>query len=181
MKINHPKKVSKEAILTHIASGPVSIYPLKDWKLLFSLFFLLIMITILFYAGWTEKDYVMFGVGIICLLFFGPAAFFVLKKMFSQQPSLIISAQGIDDQSSLLKCGFVPWSEISDYGVMEIGNQWFFGFNVKHPERFQSSVGWVEKLRKKNANLYQFEMQIPQSFISLNVEDLFWIVEQKLK
>src|SRR5665647_1362036 len=55
---------------------------------------------------------VLFIVGLASILFFGLVGFFIFKKLFDNSPGLIISAEGVFDNSSGVSAGFVPWTDI---------------------------------------------------------------------
>ena len=65
----------------------------------------------LFNTVFRSKELV-FMVGIACVLFFGLASFYLFKKLFDNRPGLIISTDGIYDNSSATPVGLIEWKDI---------------------------------------------------------------------
>ena len=43
----------------------------------------------------------------------------LFKKMFDRKPGLVLSSLGITDNSSVHSAGFIPWAEISGFGIYQ--------------------------------------------------------------
>ena len=66
---------------------------------------------------------VIFISGIAALLFFGTTAAISLKKIMQRIPGLIISKEGIYDNSSAITIGLIKWEDLVDIGVVEVQKQ----------------------------------------------------------
>jgi len=79
---------------------------------------------------------VVFIVGLACILFFGLMGFFIFKKLIDNSPGLIISDDGVFDNSSGVSVGFVPWTDILEIKETKVLNQTFINLVVKNPQDY---------------------------------------------
>jgi hypothetical protein len=79
---------------------------------------------------------VVFIVGLVSILFFGLVGFFIFKKLFDKSPGLIITAEGVFDNSSGISAGFVPWTDIVEIKETKVVNQLFINLVVKNPQDY---------------------------------------------
>jgi hypothetical protein len=63
---------------------------------------------------------IIFLAGCIAIVFFGFVGFLLLKKLIDNTPGLIISENGITDNSSGVPAGFIPWSDIVALAIERI-------------------------------------------------------------
>ncbi len=68
--------------------------------------------------GWVAIFIALFGC--LGLVFFVPLLFFLLIALITQKPALIISEEGMQDNSQLYGGGFIKWEEIEK---MTVGNK----------------------------------------------------------
>jgi hypothetical protein len=54
------------------------------------------------------------AIGVDCLVIFGGAVVYFGRRMARPQPVLIVSRQGITDNSTAHTPGFVPWDKVAD-------------------------------------------------------------------
>jgi hypothetical protein len=92
--------------------------------------------------------------GAASILFFGLLAFHFSKKVFNSLPALIISEEGIVDNSSGTCAGFVPWTDINGIKETKIGNRMFINIVVKDPGLYidRQESGFKKRIMRMNYN-----------------------------
>ncbi len=74
--------------------------------------------------------------GWAALLFFGFALVFVVRSSLHSKPALIISNEGITENSTAMKPGLIPWEEITGLQEVRVSGQFLFVIFVKDPEKY---------------------------------------------
>ena len=90
--------------------------------------------------------------GVVVMVFFGACGFFILKKLGDKKPGVIISDEGITDQSNASSIGFIPWADVEAIKVLDVINQKFVGITVKNPEHYISLQTSFRKRKLLQAN-----------------------------
>lgn len=85
------------------------------------------------------------SIGMMSIIFFGLCGVIGVKKLFDKKPGLILSANGIVDNSSGVSAGFIPWSEIVGFDIFEVQRQKMLIVKVTHPERYIEVGGSVKR------------------------------------
>jgi hypothetical protein len=96
------------------------------------------------------------AVGLACVLFFSWVGYFISRKLFDSRPALIISDQGIVDQSSGTCAGFVPWADVLEIKEVRIARQVFINLVVRDPEIYIERQESTFRRRLMRANLKRF-------------------------
>jgi uncharacterized membrane protein YuzA (DUF378 family) len=96
------------------------------------------------------------AVGLAGVLFFSWVGYFISKKLFDGRPALIISDQGIVDQSSGTCAGFVSWAEVLEIKEVRISGQVFINLVVRDPEIYIERQESTFRRRLMRANLKRF-------------------------
>lgn len=116
-------------------------------------------------------------VGSVGLLFFGGCCVFFILKTFSQRPLLVISSDGIVDNASGIRIGFIPWSEVEDIRIIGVAKQRFLSITVVHPERFRQRsvlrrifIGINERFGWGTANIPESIMPIPLETLKSEID-----------
>ena len=106
----------------------------------------------------------------------------IFKKLFDKAPGLIISVDGITDNSGGLPAGFIPWSDIVAVKVMVFKNQRLLNLVVKNPHEYiQRQKGALKRmLMKKNLEIYGAAIGISANSLKINFEELKEIIEKRL-
>ncbi|MES1199699.1 MAG: STM3941 family protein, partial [Pseudomonadota bacterium] len=76
------------------------------------------------------------GLFIAAALLGALGAIFITRKLFDKRPGLVLSAEGIVDNSSGVAAGLIPWSDIEAFNVAEIRGNKFIVVLVKDPEKY---------------------------------------------
>ncbi len=75
-------------------------------------------------------------VGLANVLFFGAVGIILFQKLFQKTVGLIISAEGIVDQTSGISAGFVAWDEVLEITEIKVSGQKFMNLIVTNPESY---------------------------------------------
>jgi hypothetical protein len=79
-------------------------------------------------------DLLLIVLGVVCVAVF--ALFGVLqgRQMLQSGPALVVDRSGITDRSSATPGGFVPWTEITGFGIWQSNGQKIVTVGVADPE-----------------------------------------------
>jgi hypothetical protein len=75
-------------------------------------------------------------IGLASILFFGMGIIVLIRKLNDKKPGLIISNEGIIDNSSGVAAGLIPWSEIEDIKTARVMSQQFLMLIVTNPQQY---------------------------------------------
>jgi hypothetical protein len=121
--------------------------------------------------------------GLAGIIFFGFVGFYLLKKLFDKKPGLIISNNGIVDNSSGISVGFVPWSDIKEIKETMVANQKFINLIVKNPQHYIE--GQPTKLKrwivKRNYKSFGTPIGISANGLKYNYDELKLLLQQRFE
>jgi hypothetical protein len=110
--------------------------------------------------------------------------FFITQKLFAKGPGLVLTDQGIYDNSSAFKFGLIPWSDITDIHeyIQEAGfsKQYFVTIRLTDPHKFiaQETSAWKRKLLKMNAENYGSPVHISTNGLKIKHAELLRLVRE---
>jgi len=114
-----------------------------------------------------------YGVGIVLVIFFGWCCFIGVKKLFDKSPGLIISSEGILDNSTGVAAGIIPWSEVVGIGEYEHKNQKFISIQVKDPEKYvNNGNALIRMANQANLNMCGTPVNISAKSLKISYHDL---------
>lgn len=87
------------------------------------------------------------AIGAITILLFGLAAILIGRKIPDTSPGLIITNEGITDNSSGTSIGFIAWKDIIAINSKLIGSQTFILITVNNPQDYINRT--TSKIKKK--------------------------------
>lgn len=111
-----------------------------------------------------SMTYMMTPLMVLDILFFGFCFYILVKRMFTNQPILVVDEKGITDYSSWGALGFVPWEDIQFVHLQPHLNQTYISVTIKDNEKYLSQMNWW-KTQAHKANL---RMGFPLMNITLN-------------
>lgn len=112
-------------------------------------------------------------IGIICVIFFGLIMVYWVKSIIQRKPALIVSAEGILDQSTYIAAGLIKWEEISDIDFVELSGQTFLGIYTHDPDLIiNRSSSFKSMLNKMNKGLLDTQVNIPVKILDCSMEEL---------
>lgn len=103
-------------------------------------------------------------VGLFAIAFFGWGFIIFVKRIFNNQPLLMVDQHGITDHSSALALGFIPWQDIENIQLRHMLNQTFISVSVKDQEVYLAKMSSLQR----NASKTNLKMGYPLINISLN-------------
>lgn len=86
------------------------------------------------------------AVGLLSILFFGGGSIFVFTKLFRRKNSLMLTPEGII-QYFPYGSTFLPWEDIEDIGIFNVGMTEMVGVRLKTREKYLNSVPEAGKNR----------------------------------
>ncbi len=121
-------------------------------------------------------------VGIISILFFGFLSIIAIKKLSSQTDKLIISAEGITNNSWDIGVQFIPWKQIKSITEASIANQNFVIIVMKNPEKFIASQKnkLIRKAMSMNYRFFGAVINLSANNLETTHKELKKILVQKL-
>lgn len=91
----------------------------------------------------------IYGVGVASIVFFGLCGLVGIKKLFDKSPGLILSAEGILDNSSGVSAGIIPWSEVVSIGEYQVQKQKFISIQVADPNKYANSGNALKRMANR--------------------------------
>jgi hypothetical protein len=73
-------------------------------------------------------------IGVVCVATFALFGVLGVRQMLQSGPALVVDASGITDRSSATPGGFVPWTEITGFGIWQSNGQKVVTVGVADPE-----------------------------------------------
>ena len=125
---------------------------------------------------------IIFIAGFAGIIFFGLSFLFISKKLTDNSPGLIISSEGILDNSSVISPTQIKWLEIEDISVKEIYGQKYILLNIKKSTYFISKQKGSFKrwLMTKNYKTYGSPINITSNGLKISHIKLLSILKEKL-
>jgi hypothetical protein len=125
----------------------------------------------------------IFIVGIACTLFFGLASFYLFKKLFDNRPGLIISADGILDNSNATPVGLIEWNDIVNTGTIKIHRQRIILIKVKNAEKYinRQKNKRTRNVLTANNNFFGTPITITANGLKIDFETLERILCKNIK
>jgi hypothetical protein len=118
----------------------------------------------------------------VCIIFFGSCAVFALRKLFDSSPAVIISAEGILDNSSGISAGIIRWSEIKGMWVTEVQRQKFLTIDVHTPDVYVDRGNVIQRyLKRTNAKLYGSPVQISANGMALAFDEFLQAIDENFQ
>lgn len=126
---------------------------------------------------------VIFISGIAALLFFGTTAAISLKKIMQRIPGLIISKEGIYDNSSAITVGLIKWEDLVDIGVVEVQKQKLLMLYVQNPQEYIRSQknAFKRTIMQINYKSYSTPISIGVHGLKCNFDELHSLLKQYME
>ena len=111
--------------------------------------------------------------------------YFFTKKVFDKKPGLILNEQGVYDNTSAFKFGFIPWSDISEVYERSIQTsfvpkQYFVTIGLVNPEKYilRETNVLKRKLLIANSKSYGSPIHISTNGLKTNHKDLLKLITE---
>lgn len=114
------------------------------------------------------------GVGLLGIVFFGFMGLIGVRKLFDNQPGLIIDREGIHDNSSAISAGLVDWKDITGFRRLKIRSTKFIMVDVADPEKYiaRAKNGIAKKAMQANDKLYGSPLAITSGALQYDFDRL---------
>jgi hypothetical protein len=124
---------------------------------------------------------VFFTVGLAGLLFFGLIAVVHLMKMAKNKPALIITDDGLFDNSSGLSAGFIKWQDIKKLNFTRTGNQASLVIILKKPDKYiERESNFLKRAAMRiNNKMSGSPVHIPLSYLDTDWPTLSELIANK--
>lgn len=125
-------------------------------------------------ADRARSPYLIYGIGIAAILFFGVAMIMSMKRVFTRQIVLILDPAGLNVNPRKSKDEYIKWSEITGFDEIKIHSTRILIIGVKNPDY------WIEKetsrfkrqLMKLNMNNYNSPFNISATGLDITSDEL---------
>lgn len=128
-----------------------------------------------FGAYQTFTSHTVFKVAsVVVLIFFAIVAGTFAKNIKNQQAGFHITAKGIDDQTSSISAGLIPWKEITAILTHKSPSSQFLLILVKHPEKVVNSGknGAVKRVLEQNLKIYKTPIVVNAGALTMSLTEL---------
>ena len=125
----------------------------------------------------------IFIVGVASILFFGLVAVTIFRKFSDNKAGLIISKEGITDNSSGVSAGQIPWTDIQEIKVSQVMSQKFLMLIVRNPQDYLDKVTNPLKRNamKMNYKTYGSPISISSNALQTDFDNLYKLLVEKMK
>lgn len=168
MEIKSNPHLTAEQIVRHIQAGPVVFYVARSYRIINSIMalFILLAAVAFFWLAYEDTNHlaqwlVSWFFAVVC----GGLGLMILLKNLKSRPSLTLSPNGITDHINL-EGALVPWKEISDVRIHQVGRRASFKYQFKKPEFVWPLLpSWHQTLLKKFSLGAPAELGVPLLFL----------------
>lgn len=124
----------------------------------------------------------IFIVGLASVIFFGFVAVTIFRKFSDKKPGLVISRQGIIDNSSGVSAGLIHWTDIQEIKVSQVMNQKFLMFLVRNPQDYlnKETNPLKRNAMKMNFKTYGSPISISSNALQTNFDNLHKLLIEKM-
>ena len=145
--------------------------------------FLFLLFPKAFTSNIITSTYLISGIGIVGIAFFGIAALYNWRKILNSKLGIYISDEGILDTTSVFRIGWIEWPDISRFELKKIGKTEVICIETSDPgkylERLKSSV--VKKAAEQNLRIYGTPFFINTTSLSMGSSELESLLNEELK
>ena len=116
---------------------------------------------------------IAYGVGYVCIAFFGICGIYGITKMFDFKPGLIINSKGITDNSSAVAAGLIRWSDITGFSEFQVKSTKMLIIHVREPEKYVNRGSAIKRaLNKANMKLVGSPISISANSLRIKYPEL---------
>ena len=113
------------------------------------------------------------AIGAVSVLFFGFCLVAILVRLTRTRPALVIDGDGIEENSSAVSVGRIPWSEVTEVRPHSFQGQRFLGIGLLDPEVV---LGHQPALKRKaldsSMRMTGFAVNVPLRVLDVQEDDL---------
>lgn len=113
------------------------------------------------------------ALGAVSVLFFGFCLVAIVVRLFRTRPALVIDCDGIEENSSAVSVGRIPWSEVTEVRPHSFQGQRFLGIGLVDPDVV---LGHQPALKRKaldsSMRMTGFAVNVPLRMLKVREDDL---------
>lgn len=119
-------------------------------------------------------------IGGLAIAVFGLCFIYYIYVLIKREPALIISKEGIIDQSSYIAAGLVKWNEIEAIDFIHFSGQIYLGiFTFDRELIINRSSGVKRVLNVMNKGLLESHVNIPVKNLACSIDELVEAINQR--
>ncbi|MEL6871074.1 MAG: STM3941 family protein [Pseudomonadota bacterium] len=113
------------------------------------------------------------GLGVVSIVFFGLCGVLGVRKLLDRSPGLILSKEGILDNSSGISLERIPWSEVTGISEYQIQRQKFISIQLKDPEKYINKANALKRMtHRANMKMCGTPMNISANSLKMSYDEL---------
>lgn len=121
----------------------------------------------------------IYGIGAASIAFFGLCGLIGIMKLFDKSPGLVVSSDGIWDNSSGISAGIIPWAEVVGISEYRIQKQKFVSIHVQHPEKYVNTGNAFKRMANKaNLKMCGTPINISANSLKISYEELLKTINE---
>jgi hypothetical protein len=118
------------------------------------------------------------GVAWAAVAFGAAGLVFALRKLFDPKPGLVLSSRGIEDHSSAVAAGFIPWGDITGFSVFQVHRTKMVIILVREPEKYIERGGAMKRaLNRANMKMTGSPLSISAATLEIKFDELHQLLE----
>jgi len=118
-------------------------------------------------------------IGTSSIIFFGMIAVYGLLKIFDRKPGLLISQEGIFNNSDAISGFIIRWSDITELSITKSKNTRFLLIFVSNPDEYIEKMNPFKKYWMRASNkMYGTPLSISSSSLQCNLEELVILINE---
>lgn len=122
------------------------------------------------------------GLAVFGIVLFGALATLNLRKLLDRRPGLVLSAEGLEDRSTFVAIGFVPWSDITGVDSYRALGQRTLVLKVADPKKYLGGGNAVARyLRRSNLKLCGSPVTITTATLKIRYDNLMAEIQDYLR
>jgi len=131
--------------------------------------------------GLLRNPFVVKGVGISGIVFFGFTTIYGIRKVFDKKVGLLIDSKGITDNSNASSIGLIEWNDISEIKTQQVMSTKFLLINVVNPEKYigKATSGMKARLMRANMKMYGTPLSITSNTLKFDFEKLEELIQSE--
>ena len=118
-------------------------------------------------------SYIMKGLGIFSILFFGATGIYGIRKITQKRIGLTIDETGITDNSSAVSLGLIEWQDIKSVRTAKIMSTKFLLIDTVRPKKYLVRCNEMKlRLVKANMEMYGTPISISSNTLKISFNEL---------
>lgn len=157
-------------------------YPKQRYCLLLGLLSLLFTIggVLLLLLFLTSGVWMLGVLSLLTIFFFGWCSKTLWQRVVHKKPSIIINEKSMVDHANYYSAQQIKWNEIKEIYFFEYFGQRLIGIELHNAERIRSKLPFLNRFFFKLNRLFtSAEIGIPQSAVSIPLEELYTLMMEK--